>query len=174
MTRTFKKGFTLIELLMTLTIIIVITTFSSPLFIKLFEKQKALSAIYDFYAAIHHARTSAIGRSTRITLVPGDGEHWESGWISFIDSVPNGQLDATEKILIKHTALPQGMHLESNIPRDQQMGNKIYFSYSASGFSQKIMGGAQSGTFKLNYKEHLLCMQISFLGKARISEAHEC
>lgn len=103
-------GFTAIELLIVITILAVLTAMAVPSFGPMIERWRTNQAVNNITSTIYVARSEAIKRGGRVsvrkiangtdgcTFAPNIAE-WSCGWIIFVDTDEDGNLDAGEEIL---------------------------------------------------------------------------
>ncbi|WP_233244332.1 GspH/FimT family pseudopilin [Acidovorax sp. HMWF029] len=103
-------GFTAIELLVVVTILAVLAALAGPSFGPLIERWRTNQAVNNITSTIYLARSEAIKRGGKVsvrkiangtdgcTFAP-DNDEWSCGWIIFVDTDEDGNLDAGEEIL---------------------------------------------------------------------------
>lgn len=116
-----NRGFTLADLLVTLAIVAILTTIAIPSFSYLIANDAMSAHINRFVSHIHYARSEAIKRRERIVICPtidtsrcllnGD---WHEGWMVFVDSRPNRELDRNEELLLSVSEAPGGISMVSS------------------------------------------------------------
>jgi type II secretory pathway pseudopilin PulG len=72
-------GFNLIQCIITLAIIGILCAFSQPNYSQLWQKHSILSTIKAIQQYLQYARTLAITKHTKITILPITGNIWSSG-----------------------------------------------------------------------------------------------
>ncbi len=138
----FSKGFTLVELLVTMAVGTTLIQIGIGSMKSLLDSNQLVTQTNLLMHSIILVRSEAIKRNTRITLTR-NGEHWEDGWIGFVDSNSNALLDEDEEVLITQSRLPGQLTLTGN------RYVKDYISYIGSGRSEKINGSFQAGRLML-------------------------
>lgn len=118
--RASSDGFTLLEMMVTLAIAAILLTVVAPAFGQLIAGTRITTSINDFDASIQLIRSEAITRGIRTTLCPSsdgvsclDQPVWEHGWIAFVDTNEDKNLDTGEKILRLHAALDDQISIRS-------------------------------------------------------------
>ncbi len=102
------KGFSLIELMVVLSIAAILIGIGVPSFRTLIQNQRMTTTVNDFFAAINLTRSEALQRGVRVDMVAaGDGTDWGKGWIVFVDENSDQILDANEKLIFTHDAVPE-------------------------------------------------------------------
>jgi len=176
-----SKGFTLIELFVALLIRGTFLLLAVPSFSGLIRSNRLVTQSHNFVTAARFARTEAISRNVSVlfcarTLYVCSGQpEWSSGWIAFVDSNNNGQVDKTE-ILRMFDELAEGYSLQPNVTA----GWLIYYpdgSVRRGGGS----GGLPLMTFRLcapdakdgNLKEFSREIVINATGRMRLQLGRE-
>lgn len=102
-----NKGFTLTEILITLTIAGILAAVSVPAMSTFVKNHRLSSQANDLLADLTFARTEAVKRAVTITVCKQDSSStsprcdqtnttpWSAGWVVFIDSNNNGQIDTS-------------------------------------------------------------------------------
>ncbi len=149
-----QTGFSLIELLVASAVAVILLSVAIPSFTTLTMNKRITTQANEFISSLALARSQALKRVSRITVCSsangstcsGSGG-WEQGWIVFVDTNSNGQVDSgqtpPEDILQVHSTMDGGNTLRG----DSDVNN--YISYVASGFTQRTGGGFQAGTLAL-------------------------
>ena len=103
-------GFTAIELLIVITILAVLTAMAVPSFGPMIERWRTNQAVNNITSTIYVARSEAIKRGGRVSVrkiangtdgcsFASTNQEWSCGWIIFVDTDDDGNLDAGEEIL---------------------------------------------------------------------------
>ncbi|CAN5259610.1 GspH/FimT family pseudopilin [soil metagenome] len=167
----YTKGFTLIELLITIGIITLIFTISTPLLHNTVAKNHAATEINRIVGAINLARHEAIKHHAIITLcasVDGHSCHgnWHEGMILFLDKKGNGSLDADDVLLRTYGPLPVASKLYWN------SRNRNYLQMTPSGYLK-----GQNGTFLYcpgnKDNRYARAVILSQTGRVRLSSAND-
>jgi type IV fimbrial biogenesis protein FimT len=107
----YSCGFTLIETITTLAVACILLAFGIPSFQTTIQSNRLSTAVYNMMTNLYLARSEAVNRGIGVVLCPSvDGEScanttlWEDGFIMYVDSNKNRELDANEQVL-KHINL---------------------------------------------------------------------
>ena len=103
-------GFTAIELLIVITILAVLTAMAVPSFGPMIERWRTNQAVNNITSTSYVARSEAIKRGGRVSVrkiangtdgcsFASTNQEWSCGWIIFVDTDDDGNLDAGEEIL---------------------------------------------------------------------------
>lgn len=106
----YALGFTAIELLIVITILAVLTAMAVPSFGPMIERWRTNQAVNNITSTIYVARSEAIKRGGRVSVrkiangtdgcsFASTNQEWSCGWIIFVDTDDDGNLDAGEEIL---------------------------------------------------------------------------
>lgn len=103
------RGFTLLEVMVVVAIMAILTALAAPSFSGVLERWRVQQAIENMKSTIYYARTEAIKRGGKITVVKTplssacpqatDTQEWSCGWNVIVDTNDNGTLDTGEEIL---------------------------------------------------------------------------
>ncbi len=162
------RGFTLVEMMATLAVATTLIHTGISSFQALLGNNRLTTQANLLMHSIVLVRSEAIKRNTRVTLAK-TGEHWEEGWIGFVDGNANAQLDEGEELLVTQGALPGHLLLTGN------RNVRDYISYTNLGRSEKVNGAFQAGRLMLCDRhadaspEHARAIVISSTGRPRIS-----
>jgi len=129
-----RSGFTLVEFLITMTIAAIFLTIAVPSYYSMMQNNRVITFTNGMSAAFNFARIEAIKRGVRVSVCSassaaltscGNATQWNQGWIVFIDSDNNNQVDATTNLAKVNEAAPDNVNItaSSNI-----------VSYDGSGF----------------------------------------
>lgn len=156
-----QRGFTLVELMVAVGIMAVLLTIGVSSFAEIGTSMKLTSASNTLLAHIHHARSEAIKRNSRVVLCKStDGAAcaqtggWEQGWIIFHDANNNALREGTETIIQREAALAGELLFTGNVNASR------YLSFAGSGATRMVGGGYQIGRLTL-------CRQSTEPGEAR-------
>ena len=172
-------GLTLVELMMVLAMMAVVTSLAAPSFRSLWVKRSVLLAAEALLSDFRYARSEALKRvrpvlvcqSSDGTSCTRDGAAWAQGWIVFVDSNGNAQVDGdnaegpAEDLLRVQSTLPTLASIVSNV----STGHSIIYQAagSAKSAAQTIIF-TPAGT-ELPDSIRALC--ISLQGRARVGPA---
>lgn len=74
------SGFTLVELMITIVVLGILIGVAAPSFRVFLAEQRIRSSSMDLQMALTMARSEAVKRNSRISLVPRNGSDWSGGW----------------------------------------------------------------------------------------------
>jgi type IV fimbrial biogenesis protein FimT len=169
-TDTSQSGFTLAELLVTMGIGALLLSVGVPAFTTVVMNSNQIGSANEFLSSMHLARDLAITRNVRVTMCPSDNGAscaavaWHEGWIVFVDTDANGQVDAGEAVgrVVTQIEVPS--------ITTAQFGNALIF---------RPNGRAMAGTVANNTGELTFCDQrgsaharvaiVDMSGRPRIS-----
>lgn len=174
-------GFALTELMVTLSVSAILLAVSVPAFNQAMVSNRLTVYANDMFATLALARSEAIKRNRRVVLCKSsdDGQTctgmggWEQGWIVFVDLDNDANRAASELIVYKIPALPNGYALNGNT----SISN--YVSYDAQGMTKLASGAFQAGTFTLcppapAASGHGRKIVLSASGRSRVSKITSC
>src|SRR5690606_31720666 len=139
-----SRGFTLMEMMLVIAVAALILGIGVPNLRAFILNARMTANANDILMAVHTARSEAIKRQTRtvvcLTTTPeaaapacdGDGSQ---GWAVFVDENNDGDADAGEPVVLRHTALHPSLSIEV-LPAD----NDGYIAFQPSGFAVPIAG----------------------------------
>src|SRR5688500_7674674 len=117
-----QQGFTLVELMVTVAVMAVLLPIAFLGLGTAVTSIKLTSASNTLLAQIHHARSEAIKRNSRVVLCKSaDGEScaqtggWEQGWIIFHDANNNGAREGSETMIQREAALAGELKFTGNL-----------------------------------------------------------
>ena len=164
-----RRGFSLVELMIVLAVSAVLIGLAAPEMRDMIQRRRLDAAVADLYGAIDLARSQAIGRGSRVQLVPLDagGANWGSGWVVFIDADGDRRPGPAEEVIASHGPLPEGIVVSFNFT-----SNKLpyYIAYNGAGRSCSHSSSmtARWGTLSLHQDGQIRRIRINMLGRARI------
>ncbi|MDO8437169.1 MAG: GspH/FimT family pseudopilin [Nitrosomonadaceae bacterium] len=174
-------GFALTELMVTLSVSAILLAVSVPAFNQAMVSNRLTAYANDMFATLALARSEAIKRNRRVVLCKSsdDGQTcaamggWEQGWIVFVDLDNDANRVASELIVYKIPALPNGYALNGNTSISS------YVSYDPQGMTKLASGAFQAGTFTLcppapAASGHGRKIVISASGRSRVSKITSC
>lgn len=106
-------GLTLIELMITLSVMALVVSLSTPSFRQVIQENRMATQINEFVADFNLARSESVRRGTRVTLCKRNEAgnacsttaDWTGGWIVFVDPDDDGLIDNGEAIIRLHGPL---------------------------------------------------------------------
>ncbi len=170
-----QTGFSLAELLLASAIAVILLSLATPNFTTLTMNKRITTQANDFISTLVLARSQALKRVTRVTVcgsingtVCAGSGGWEQGWIVFVDTNNNAQVNTGEEILQINSTLDGGNTLRGSSNVD------TYISYVASGVTKFTGGGFQAGTLVLcddrGSGVNARTINISVTGRSRVEE----
>jgi type IV fimbrial biogenesis protein FimT len=118
-----QNGFTLIEMLVTIAIVSIIITLSTPLS-NVYKRNRVSSQVQEFVSALNVARSEAVTLGSTVSMCISDGatpancaatalnpKVWDGGWLVFIDTNANCFVNAGETIINQRNAMSTGFSL---------------------------------------------------------------
>lgn len=138
-------GFTLIELMIVIVIVAIFVTVGVPSFQNMIKDNRLVTQANRLVSSLQLARSEALKlgtpvsvcRTTNGTTCAGVGESWESGWLVFVDTNANGDVDG-ERIISSNGALSAGNTLRAAAPFND------FVNYQPNGLQS-----AANGTFRV-------------------------
>ncbi len=172
-------GLTLVELMMVLAMMAVVTSLAVPSFRSLWVKRSVLMAAEALLGDLRYARSEALKRLRPVLVCQSsngdsctrDGAAWADGWLVFIDSNGNAQVDGdnpdgpAEALLRIQSGLPALASIASNV----STGHSI--AYQATGSAKSA---AQTIIFTpagTELPDSIRSLCISLQGRARVGLA---
>lgn len=149
-------------MMLALAVLLILLAAGGPDFRRLIEAQRLTTTVNEFFAAVMLTRSEAIGRGTRVDLVPAVGADWSTGWIVLVDANGNQQADPGEEIILVHGPAPRGMSIKSGFT-----GSRQYLIYNAVGRSRSYGGGPRSGHWLFTLGQQQRKLIVNFLGRPR-------
>lgn len=101
------SGLTLIELMITLSVMALVVSVSTPSFRQVIQENRMATQLNEFVADFNLARSEALKRGTSVTLCKRNEvgnacsttAAWIGGWIVFVDPDNDGVIDSGEAII---------------------------------------------------------------------------
>ncbi len=99
------RGFTLIELVMTLSLAALMLTLGVPSMRDLVRNNRLTTVTNQFVSSLNIARSEAIKQGRNATICVSDtqnscsGTNWRLGWLAWVDSDQDGNLDFPQEVL---------------------------------------------------------------------------
>lgn len=107
-------GFTLVELVLAVSVLSILTIAATPAFTTLVNNNRLSSAANEMVGSLQLARAEALRRNARVVVCRSENPDATSptcvaakgnwlGWIAFVDSDRDGEFDATETLIRRHS-----------------------------------------------------------------------
>ena len=119
-----QHGLTLIELLVAMLVLAIVSGVAISSLSQGLESARAASARGDLLSSVGLATSRAILAGNRTVMCPSqdalacsDGPDWSRGWLVFLDSNANRELEGGETVLRRHEPLPGRVRLRSTTGR---------------------------------------------------------
>jgi type IV fimbrial biogenesis protein FimT len=139
-------GFTVTELVMVMTIIGIITAIGVPSFKYVTASNRISSEINALLGDMQFARSQAVKQGLTVTVcsssnstsgaptcnVGGAGSVWNTGWIVFLDSNGNQQVDPGEQVIRIQPAFNSNDTLISGVPYGAATYNRLGYAPTSS------------------------------------------
>lgn len=166
-----QNGFTLIELMIAIGLAALLMSMAVPAMNMFVSNARQTSAINDFVASMHMARSTAITTNSRVTVCPTsngvecEAVSWNSGWIVFTDTDSDQAVDADETIISSSDG-SEDLSIQSG-----EFGD--FFMYRPNGRVMNATIAANSGQFTVcdgRGASHAKVLIIDLSGRPRLSE----
>lgn len=169
-------GLTLLELLLVLAMVTVLTSLAAPSFRSLWVQRSVSLAAEALLGDLRYARSEALKRARPVLVCQSsngasctrDSAAWAAGWLVFVDSNGNAQVDLasddgpTEDLSRVQSALPALASIASNV----SAGHSVTFQATGSAKSAAqtiVFTPAGRGT-----TDSIRALCISLQGRARL------
>ncbi|ALP53042.1 hypothetical protein Tel_07665 [Candidatus Tenderia electrophaga] len=102
------RGFTLVELLVVLSVFAILLGLAAPSFMSIIANNRVASAANDIITVLNLGKSEAVRSGQTVVLCKRASDSacdtdastdWSNGWILFVDSVSNNQIDDGERIV---------------------------------------------------------------------------
>lgn len=169
--RSSSRGFTLIELMIAIGLSALLLSMAIPALDQFTTSAKQTSAVNDFVASMHVARSTAITTNFRTTVCASAGGanceavSWDQGWIVFSDRDSDQTVDNDETILVTSDGM-EGLTIQSG-----EFGT--FLMYRPNGRVMTTSATGNSGQFTVcdnRGSEHAKVHIVDLSGRPRLSE----
>ena len=172
-------GMTLLELLLVLAMMAVLSSLAAPSFRSLWVQRSVLLAAEALLGDLRYARSEALKRARPVlvcqssngTSCSRDGSDWAAGWLVFVDSNGNAQVDEasndgpTEDVLRVQRPPSALASIVSNV----STGHSI--AYQATGSAKSAAQTLLFTPWGSDTPQSIRALCISLQGRARIGSA---
>ncbi len=166
-------GFTLTELLVGLALAAVLLGLALPAYHDWIANSEMMNEARQLADNMSRARAEAIKSGLRVNLCQTAGAQecvdvgsWDRGWILFMDTNGNGEVDDGEPVLWTGQAAPPGVTVAANGPL------KHYVSYTSLGHARMLNGALQMGTFTVcRQGRKAIDVVLAHSGRVRIAKS---
>ena len=132
-----SHGFTLIELMVVIAIAAILLTLAGPSFVSAYRNARLNSYTNRMMAAINATRGEAMKRNMFALMQPKDGSDWNTGWIIFVDTDMNMQLDRSKDIVIvEHESHDRDSFIQISSKTDVTGSSGTLVAFDGSGFAK--------------------------------------
>jgi type IV fimbrial biogenesis protein FimT len=158
-------------MMVTLAVAAVVLGAAVPDLRAMLERHAVRAASADLLAALHLARSQAIGRGETIVVAPvdGAGTAWRDGWAVFADTDGDARPDAGETVLFRHGPAPDGLRIWSRLTDTTP---PLYVAYNSAGRTCRAGNSlaANWGTLSLQLGSTRRNIKVNMLGRARLCD----
>jgi type IV fimbrial biogenesis protein FimT len=135
------------------------------------ERHAVRAAAADLMAALHLARSQAIGRGEIVAVAPVDpaGADWRQGWVVFADRDGNGRPGGADEVLFRRPAVGGALRIWSGLTL---AAPPLYVAYNSAGRTCRTDNplAANWGTLSLQQGSARRNIKINMLGRARLCD----
>lgn len=150
-----QAGFTLIELMIVIVLVAIFVTVGVPSFQNLVSDNRLSTQANRLVSSLQLARTEALKLGTPVSICrttdgascAGVGASWESGWLVFVDTNANGDVDG-ERIILTNGALSGGNTLRAAAPFNDFVNYQPNGLQSAANGAFRVCDGKNPDTSK--------------------------
>jgi type IV fimbrial biogenesis protein FimT len=166
-----SAAFTLVEALIALAVAGVLLGAAGPDLRAFAARQQIRAAATDLMAALHLARSQALGRGEIVVVAPGEarGIAWQQGWTVFADRDGDGRPGPGDEVLFRHGPVADGMRIWARL---SAAAPPWYVAYNSAGRSCRAgnASAANWGTLSLRTGDEARNIKINMLGRARLCD----
>jgi type IV fimbrial biogenesis protein FimT len=167
-----RAGFTLVELAVMLAIGGLLLGLALPQYHDWIAEYRLLNFARDLAGSMNEARSEAIKRNMRVNLCKSADRRscsttgdWSQGFVMYIDSDRDGDVDAGEVALRVVEPAARGISARGNRPVAD------YVSYTSMGTARLVSGALQMGTLTVCLRgQKALDVVLANSGRARIQK----
>ncbi|QBE67085.1 type-4 fimbrial pilin related signal peptide protein [Pseudoduganella lutea] len=164
-------AFTLVEAMVTLAVAAILLGAAAPAYHAMLERHAVRAASADLLAALHLARSQAIGRGENIVVAPVDaaGTAWRDGWAVFADTDGDARPGPGETVLFRHGPAADRLDIRSRL---SDTTPPFYVAYNGAGRSCRAGNNLATnwGTLSLQLGSTRRNIKINMLGRARLCD----
>ena len=166
------QGYTLVELVVALVLAALLICLALPTYGDWIAAAEIMNEAQHLAGGLNRARAEAINGGLRVNLCQSAGGKscvpsgsWERGWILFIDSNGDGQVNAGERVLWTSDAVAPDITMAANSPL------KHYVSYTSLGHARQLDGALQMGTITVCRRgRNAVDVVLAHSGRVRIAK----
>jgi type IV fimbrial biogenesis protein FimT len=166
-----NAGLSLIEVMVALVIFALTLRFGMPAYGDWIASRKLANHAEYLVETLNLARSEAVKRGMRVNLCKSrdrkqcdNNATWDAGWIMFADENRDGQIEATENLILRESSPGDGITIAANAPL------KDYVSYTSYGYARLLNGALQMGTFVVcRPGQNAIHVVLANSGRARIA-----
>ena len=115
----------------------ILLTLAGPSFISAYRNARLNSYTNGMMAAINATRSEAMKRNVFALMQPKNGSDWNTGWIIFVDTDMNMQLDRSKDIVIvEHESHDQDSFIKISSKTDVTGLSGTLVAFDGSGFAK--------------------------------------
>ncbi|QCP14991.1 type-4 fimbrial pilin related signal peptide protein [Pseudoduganella umbonata] len=161
----------MVEAMVAVAVAAILMSAAVPGFRALLERHAVRAASADLLAALHLARSQAIGRGENVVVAPVDpaGVAWRDGWAVFADTDGDARPGPGETVLFRHGPAPDRLRIWSRLTH---AAPPFYVAYNSAGRTCRASNSlaANWGTLSLQLGSTQRNIKINMLGRARLCD----
>ena len=167
-----SHGFTLIELMVVIAIAAILLTLAGPSFVSAYRNARLNSYTNGMVAAINATRGEAMKRNMFALMQPKDGSDWNTGWIIFVDTDMNMQLDRSKDIVIvEHDSPDQDSFIQISSKTDVTGSSGTLVAFDGSGFAKGNNASVPNTTLTLKRTDVPVAEQDNVTRRIKIARS---